>query len=536
MTQLDLPQLSLRRYLDLVKRRRWQVVPVSLLGLLIGGLVAFFIPRMFVAETRIKHAQMPGEGQDSDAVKQIVETAKSAIPTYVEEAIGELNWTEFNALDEFDRGQFARDVESRVKVLEQFSGDRNRGYAIMLVQYRDRDGDRSAQLLNKLVEVWIRGRTEEMRVPARERSRLANEKADRWFQAMSQCRRDKQQLELQYGIDPRFLLGEQEQLYNDHVQRQEIELKALEQLKVAHSKLAARINSQELELAELQARVPPSDGDWLLAASKDPKLASLVVRALNTKRSYESSYNPGTLNWYVAKRQFEFEVAAIKALLPKVEVDRDGLVPNPKHQELLLKIQQSRLELDVMAAEIATKAQLRAEEQKRLTKLKDGFRIYGETLEKLDEAEKAREAALEEAAVADGLDAAMTRELPVTQMRRALPPPAPTEPNILLVALIGCGLGLLAAIALILLLDFLQGSFKTMDEVERGLGVPVLGGVSHLETEMERMLTARSRRRVSLVLAAALLMVTAIVIVFYLDPNRLPTVVRDILRVLLLDT
>ena len=67
MTQLDLPQLSLRRYLDLVKRRRWQVVPVSLLGLLIGGLVAFFIPRMFVAETRIKHAQMPGEGQDSDA-------------------------------------------------------------------------------------------------------------------------------------------------------------------------------------------------------------------------------------------------------------------------------------------------------------------------------------------------------------------------------------------------------------------------------------------------------------------------------------
>ena len=157
MTQLDLPQLSLRRYLDLVKRRRWQVVPVSLLGLLIGGLVAFFIPRMFVAETRIKHAQMPGEGQDSDAVKQIVETAKSAIPTYVEEAIGELNWTEFNALDEFDRGQFARDVESRVKVLEQFSGDRNRGYAIMLVQYRDRDGDRSAQLLNKLVEVWIKG-------------------------------------------------------------------------------------------------------------------------------------------------------------------------------------------------------------------------------------------------------------------------------------------------------------------------------------------------------------------------------------------
>jgi hypothetical protein len=88
---------------------------------------------------------------------------------------------------------------------------------------------------------------------------------------------------------------------------------------------------------------------------------------------------------------------------------------------------------------------------------------------------------------------------------------------------------------LILLFDFLQGSFKSLEDVERGLGVPVLGGVSHLETEMERVVAQRSRRRVSLVAAAALLMVTAIVTIFYLDPNRLPTVVRDILRVLLLD-
>ena len=37
MTQVELPQLSLQRYVDLVKRRRWQLVPVSLLGLVIGA-------------------------------------------------------------------------------------------------------------------------------------------------------------------------------------------------------------------------------------------------------------------------------------------------------------------------------------------------------------------------------------------------------------------------------------------------------------------------------------------------------------------
>ena len=59
MTQTaDLPQLSLQRYFDLVKRRRWQLVPVSLLGLIIGGVVAFFIPRFFVAETLLSHLSL----------------------------------------------------------------------------------------------------------------------------------------------------------------------------------------------------------------------------------------------------------------------------------------------------------------------------------------------------------------------------------------------------------------------------------------------------------------------------------------------
>ena len=36
MTQLDLPQVSLQRYVDLVRRRRWQLVPISLFGLVVG--------------------------------------------------------------------------------------------------------------------------------------------------------------------------------------------------------------------------------------------------------------------------------------------------------------------------------------------------------------------------------------------------------------------------------------------------------------------------------------------------------------------
>jgi capsular polysaccharide biosynthesis protein len=103
----------------------------------------------------------------------------------------------------------------------------------------------------------------------------------------------------------------------------------------------------------------------------------------------------------------------------------------------------------------------------------------------------------------------------------------------MIVALVGSALGLFAAIALILLFDMLQGSYKTVEDVERGLGVPVLGGVSHLETEEERVATTRSRRRASLLAAAALLLVTAVVSIFYIDPTRLPPAVRSILTIIL---
>ena len=106
MTQVELPQLSLQRYVDLVKRRRWQLVPVSLLGLLVGGLVAFFIPRFFVAETLLEHQQVPtGADDPENPFRAVVDTAKSTIPLAAGEVIDELKWPEVVELDDFERGQ-----------------------------------------------------------------------------------------------------------------------------------------------------------------------------------------------------------------------------------------------------------------------------------------------------------------------------------------------------------------------------------------------------------------------------------------------
>src|SRR5262245_41446554 len=95
MTQVELPQISVQRYLELLKRRRWQVVPVSLIGLMIGGLVAFFIPRYYVAETTLQHQQVPGQLPSrnvDDPFRSIVDTARLTIRLAVGETMKKLNW------------------------------------------------------------------------------------------------------------------------------------------------------------------------------------------------------------------------------------------------------------------------------------------------------------------------------------------------------------------------------------------------------------------------------------------------------------
>jgi len=534
MTQAELPQLSLQRYVDLVKRRRWQLVPVSLLGLVIGGLVAFFIPRYFVAQTTLEHQQVPTGPEDiENPFRAVVDTAKSTIPLAAGEAIAELKWPEALALDDFALGQFERDVESRIRVNETNGGDRTRSYALLRVEYRDQDGQRSADFLNKLVEVWAKRRIEQLRGPAMEDRLRATTSADRARRTLAGYQREKQDLERQFGFDPVAAIGDQRASWiaqeEDRVERQQ----KLERQIQDRAKLAALIARLRSELGDMQARVLPDATNVLTEALKVKGAQPLVQLWLKTKHKYEISYQEGTAPYYRAKRTAQMLLEQIKALVPQAAVDADGLVPNPLYTLRLAKIREHETKLEELDAEIEARQKQLAAQARRFAARIEGYGIYTQKLDQIKEATAAKDSALAELNRATSLLARLDRELPVRTKREAVVPPEPTEPNILVVALIGCVLGLGAAIGLILAFDFLQGSFKTLDDVERGLPVPVLGGVAHLETVDERQQAVRGRRRVAVVAGTAVALLTVIVSIFYFDSTMLPTWVSDILRTIL---
>ncbi|MBL8724728.1 MAG: hypothetical protein JNK49_11815 [Planctomycetes bacterium] len=539
--QLEVPQISLRRYFDLLKRRRWRVIPVSLLGLLVGGIIAFFIPRYYVADAVVTYQTPLADtvaAANEDPFAAEVDAAKITIPLAIGATVKQLGWPEGAVVDRYELGQNLRVIEGRLRIDDSNPG-KGRTFARLQVTFRDRDGLRAAAFVNALVETWKKQRTEAVRTAAEAARASATQ---RYTELQQQCEgylQRRTQLAQAHGIDPLVDITAQTASFNARLQAQQKRADELSALRIA-------VQGQELELATLEEQrqaTPPraapdaaADADTLAKVPGAKELTALV----EAEKLKLQVHKPGTRLHQLATD----ELARLQERLQKVMAaaggapgaegpDADGLVASPKYRDLVAKQEQLRLDLEKNRAAVALLTKEVAAEAERFERLAAGHQEYAKLGQALDDATKTREAAWKRLEDANARLVRLQNQPPIRTETRADPPPRPTEPNILLVALLGCALGLGAAIALILLFDMLQGTFKTLDDVERAIPVPVLGGISHLETAEERAAAQQQRTRVGLVTAAFVVLLVGVVVVFYWDPTRLPVFVRDLLAMVL---
>ena len=536
MTQVDLPQLSLQRYVELVKRRRWQLVPVSVAGLVIGGLVAFFIPRYFVASMLIEHEAVPGEVLDKgdDPFKSIVASARATIPQAVPLTMDRLNWPEAQVTDLYERSQNARDVENRLRIDD---ADLDRGPSSTLAQlrltYKDRDGKRAADFLNTLFEIWSNKRVDDLRNTADAARKRAEESARQWRQLRDALRHDQQEIEDRFRIQPSDDVQMKREAFQLREMEREKRQESLRNKRAAIPEAEDQIALDKQQLETLPERVPADPTDLLQMAKDNPQLVKQIM-LIEMYKAQIDVFQEGTSGLAAAKRGMaRAQKAVLRMLAPPGTDPGDGLIPNPAREALRKQILDAEKALEALKEEVKALEAAVDEENRRLGEAREGYFQWNskqsDLVEATDNLAKANVEVNEKAIIVSRL---MSR-LPVHVVNKANVPPRPTDPNVFVIALIGCVLGLGAAIALILLLDVMQGSFKTVDDVERGLTVPVLGGMSHLETEEERKATQRGRRRASLAAFGFVGLVVVVVTIFYVDPTRLPSVVRDLLAMLL---
>ncbi len=533
--QLDIPQISVARYLDLLKRRRWQVIPMSLLGLLIGGIVAFFIPRYYVATASIAYEHPPGHTDidREDPFGAIIASAKLTIPRAIEATIKDLGWPESITTDPYVLGQNVADIDERLSIVP-IGNNSERAYALIRVTYKDRDGERAAAFLNKLVLTWIEQRQAQLMENARARlgSALADHK--RHNTAYNDFIEQRRQLQQTYRIQPDSLPIEQMQRVVGGVLMDSFQARAdmLRDARVEVAGLSKQLEIAQEKLKGLTARVPLSLPMLMETAGKTEQGKALLVGIASAQMAIEG-FNPGSPHIATYQRRIDTYMAQLRELGKTPEMDENGLVPNPVYdaQKEIVETLEGKL-AKAQATVPVLEGQL-AQERENLARKAEGFALYSKVEDQLEQAKEKVTAANDRAALERSYLTQLESEPPIRREQEARVPPAPTEPNLVLVALLGCVIGLFAATALVLLLDVLRGTFKTVEEVDRALTVPVLGGVSFLETDAQRREVARSRRRATIVAAAFLMLIGGVVLIYYFDPTRLPTVVRDMLSMVL---
>lgn len=533
-TQLELPPISFARYLELLKRRRWQVIPMTLIGLMVGVVAAFLIPRYYVGSTTLVYH---GLTLDKDSRTQAdpllgeVKNAELSIPAIVGEALEKLEWIGTDTSDPRRDAQIEA-VTSRLEV-NSFSDD-DRGFTNIRINYRDIDGERAAAFANTLRDTWVDGIGARVRERARGELDGASNQVGILGSAVQSALTELRIHAAEHGIDPRGDVGRvstEDWLHDELREERSDEADLLVQVetldrnveyltKALKDGIIPRYKEQKVtisENAELQERLGPmlKHQQWLISA-------------LN-------GASPAHRNHELWRHQLAEVQAAIAELAP-AGISGGELtqqVENPAWQLAQERLEERRGELDIAIFQLEAVQKRIVELEEELEAMPEIYKVFSDLQLKLQGLQRQLEnATTKQSALNEKYRTALTGK-PFRTMFRASVPPAPTDPNLTVVVLTGGFFGLGAAIGLVLLLDFMRSTFKTVDDVQYALSVPVLGVMAFLETSEERVRTHRQRRRVSIAAATFLVLSLSLVTVYYLDPARLPPLVRNALDMLL---
>ncbi len=535
MTDLELPSLQIGRYVDLLKRRRWQLLPAALLGLLVGLLVAWLIPRYYQARTLIR-LQTPllaeaNPGPREDPFVKEVSKARFTIRDFklVDKAVLELGWDEYFAVREDNISAYRGMIWSlidRIEVIDYDPGEK-RGTAMIAIVYMDRDPIRAAEFANKIRDLYLKRETELVRKRAMgEFNRLKSEvlRKYRLYQAAVDDWK-----KVQAKNPALFGVGQDGKPIAQALQQDWAKLgNEIADLEARKASLESQIKNLE----ETLQRIPPER--TVVRSLSDPKIQALAaadllkLQQIDAETKFWSPLHPG----FKAKMQERQKIIAkLKKLLEgRKKGGKVATEPNPLWTQNHNKKEALLREREGLA--------------KRLLVLKKRFERIGKDLDQLPGARANAErlqALVEQAKKAwneatDELNnqRALTQRLDSSQriidvISEAEPPPAPTYPNPYLIAFLGSGLGLAVSIGLIFLLDLLQATWKTYEDVERGLPVPALGGVAYLELAEDLARAKRQRFRVALISLFFLALLIGLFLVWVLDPVRLPSWLRDLM-------
>ncbi|MEM7310412.1 MAG: hypothetical protein AAF682_27290 [Planctomycetota bacterium] len=521
---------QIQEFLLVFKRRIWQVIVPALFILAIGVVFAVIVPKKFVVFTQVELLQPSGHvtTPEASATMREISNADFHLRNFnrVKETIVSQNWVEYAQLNDEDRYDYIMSVRNNiaVKVHTKKSKD-EQGSVFVDITYSDVDARRAEKFLSALTKRWIDD------VVQRDRNQLiaerdeyqnqVDEAEDHYhdvlkkftdlIQEMGISITQPTDLTSQREEDPLFVelgIARQER---DRVEAELEERRAkIQKLRDDHERMERRIPVEEVEEGV-------DYSNQILAL--EGKISDMR-RLQQGKTSEHSIYKKAEVE--IESLQDQIKIAeSLQREASKRTVYKD----NPERKQLGKRIEEMEIEVQGLeaklgkwSAEVEDKA---SKHQAQVANWNDLLRLHKaweHAQEELDEANTLLRRANSRYKT---YSAAQGEPYRIAEEPRA--PAEATEPDPVVIVVASLLGGIAFGLAVAFLAEFSKSCFRSVGDLSRVMGVPILGVVNTIETKAE----IRRRRFKRLVVGGSTLMILGSIgwftYAWVYTPQKLPT-------------
>ena len=484
---------QLQEFLEILRKRKWQVILPAAFILALGSAFAVLVPKKYIVETQVElRATIIDDldGERSPLSSQAREAQNAALhikaPNRVRKVIEDRRWTDYLALPPAEQAKLVRDVADHIDVTLPRPSSEGAS-TFVTIEYRDVDPMRAVDFLEHLREDWTKHEVERGR-RAVDAERLALQKRSAELAAEMRSKQDQlSELQSRHNLSPT-----QPVPGRDATRSEDPVVLSYQNRLTERETLEATLTEAEATLVALReqiASVEPEVQETVVTGGVDhgQRISELELQIAALERE-QSLYRQGT-----RRRQLDYKIKQLKDLLQEVRdqerraEERLDWIQNPVYRELLDEIAATTLQRDRAKALLAATndaLDLQGEELKERISVYANVGLIHDELARLRDAQadfasqEARNHRLYELLSGPAGD-------PFQVISPVAVPTAPSEPNpwlIVAFALVG-GIGVGLGIAV--LSEYSKSCFRGAADISRVMIVPVLGIVNRIRTRAE---------------------------------------------------
>lgn len=485
---------QIQDFLDVLRRRAWQIAVPAVFVIVIGSCFTAIVPRKFLARTQLELRQVGAQGVGKEGLNAQFQVKA---PARIKRVVEDLKDPVYLALEEPRRIEFLRDVQKNLRVDIQAQSS-----IFITLSYADVDRSWSGTLLRALRDDWKEDVLERDKNKLKdERQKLGNEREN----LEKRLERDLEELanlKRIHGISatqpiPGVSEGRSEDPEFDRLQEAKNQLF---ETQVSLGKARSMVETLEKRLKDLPERL--SSEEVVAGVGHGAEIRKIETEILDLQevlRGYGRAHTRYQLiqNQIATKEQRKLD---LESLVTRGELTR-LTVANPEWGELQKEVADARQEVTTLEAAQRILVGAITDSQQTVADLHDAYKEVREredrisrlqaNLKNIDGRYQDRVQQVELSEGPRGDPFAILEEISV--------PPKPTEPNPLMLVAFSIVTGLGLGVGLAVLLEYSKTCFRSVYDVSRVMVVPVLGNINSIVTRRE----ARIRRTRRLLVGAA---------------------------------